>query len=537
METATDFKTILNMRSEADAHYALGNPDKAVALYWGLAETNPYDGELWKRIGECERQLGNQPAVIHAYEQALRLGCKFPWMVLYELARLHAGLGQKTASLDCLEKSLSGRLGGRSSLMDEEIFKSYHDDPRFRQLAGTPPLELDRDEGWRFDLDFLMKEAQRLHVGLNRPAYSDAFLASAADLHRNIPSLSNEQIFLAMHKLVVQLGDGHSRLFLDGSDKINFRMLPLDLWLFQDGLFIVNGLGEAAQWIGWQVLRFGSLGIDEIMDKLSDYLPADNVMQIKWLGMTTLILPAYLHALGASESDHSVLLTLRNQQGEIREVVFAGADLRRRPRLVPSALSDDPPPLYLRDTQTNIWSQALPESEAVFVQYNEVMDSENQTIVAFAARLKDMLSTLGPKNVIVDVRHNSGGNNFLNWPLVQTLIHYEMSHPENRLFVITGRGTFSAAQNFINWIERSTRAIFVGEPSSSRPNFVGETTPVILPYSRIEGSISSRMHIDSFWGDERMWIAPHLPVELSSGDYFANQDPAMTAVLAVIDSS
>ena len=531
----TDFKTILSRRTEADLNYAQNNLDKAVALYWQLAEFNPYDGELHKRIGECQKRQGDRQGAIKAYEQALRLGCKFPWTVLYELAQLHAELDQRSASLDYLEKSLAGRLGGRFSLMSDEAFRPYQDDPRFKQLVGVPTVALDRDSGWRFDLDFLVKEAQRLHVAIERPAYSDSFLSSAADLHARIPSLSNEQVFLAMQKLVIQLGDGHSRLYLGGSAMVNFKMLPLDFWLFQDGLFIINGIGEAGQWIGWQVLRFGSMGVDEVIEKLTNYVPADNAMQIKWLGMSALILPAYLREMGASESDDSVLLTLQDPQGGVKQVQFTGGALRLRPKLVPSALSDDPPPLYLQDTGTNIWSCPLPDHRAVYVQYNEVMDSEHQTIESFSARLNDMLSTLQPQNVIVDVRHNSGGNNFLNAPLLRTLSYFNMQHPDNRLFMITGRGTFSAAQNFINQVERFTRAIFVGEPSSSRPNFVGESTQVILPYSRVEGSISSRLHIDSFWGDERMWIAPHIAVELSSKDYFSNQDPSLSVVLAIID--
>ena len=44
------------------------------------------------------------------------------------------------------------------------------------------------------------------------------------------------------------------------------------------------------------------------------------------------------------------------------------------------------------------------------------------------------------------------------------------------LFVIIGRRTFSAAQNTVNMIEKNTNATFVGEPTGSRPNFVGEST-------------------------------------------------------------
>lgn len=135
----------------------------------------------------------------------------------------------------------------------------------------------------------------------------------------------------------------------------------------------------------------------------------------------------------------------------------------------------------------------------------------------------------------MDVRHNSGGNNFLNLPLERALVHFDADSESNRLFVLIGRNTFSAAQNFVNRVQRMTDAIFVGEPTGSRPNFVGETTRIKLPYSNIQLSISSRIHFDSFWGDERPWITPHIPVRVTSGAYFGNEDPVVSTVLELIE--
>ena len=105
--------------------------------------------------------------------------------------------------------------------------------------------------------------------------------------------------------------------------------------------------------------------------------------------------------------------------------------------------------------------------------------------------------------------------------------------PRHRLFVLTGRGTFSAAQVFLNQIDHDTPAIVAGEPSSSRPDFPGEDTSLRLPWSGVHGSISSRWHmVDG--ADTRVWIAPRIPVRLTARDYFANRDPVLDAVLEVM---
>ena len=76
-----------------------------------------------------------------------------------------------------------------------------------------------------------------------------------------------------------------------------------------------------------------------------------------------------------------------------------------------------------------------------------------------------------------------------------------------------------------------TKAIFAGEPSGSKPNFVGGHNPVELAWRGIMANLSNRYH-EIIPGDTREWIEPELKVELSSRDYFANRDPVLEAVPA-----
>jgi hypothetical protein len=151
--------------------------------------------------------------------------------------------------------------------------------------------------------------------------------------------------------------------------------------------------------------------------------------------------------------------------------------------------------------------------------------------------LRDSLAATHAAHLIIDVRHNNGGNNLLLQPLVEAIAAFAAASPEHRVYVLTSRGTFSAAQNFINRIERRIpTTIFAGEPSMSSPNFTGEDNPVTLPFSGLMVSISNRYWQDSDANDRRPWIAPHLPVTLSSTDWLNNRDPVLDAVLSAMAS-
>jgi hypothetical protein len=116
-------------------------------------------------------------------------------------------------------------------------------------------------------------------------------------------------------------------------------------------------------------------------------------------------------------------------------------------------------------------------------------------------------------------------------PFINALIKNEKINKRGNLFVITGRRTFSAAQNLSTFLERQTAAIFVGEPTGSSPNFVGEEDFITLPYSKVNVNVSDLFWQSSWPGDKRTWIAPTLYIPPTFKAYSANRDAALEAIV------
>ncbi len=144
--------------------------------------------------------------------------------------------------------------------------------------------------------------------------------------------------------------------------------------------------------------------------------------------------------------------------------------------------------------------------------------------------VRDRLAAGGVSRVIVDVRHNPGGDNHTYAPLLNLLVDPLVNKP-GYLYVIIGRQTFSAATNFATELDVKSEAVFVGEPTGGRPNLYGDVRTIILPSSHIKVSVSSRYWQKSTPDDQRPWIAPDIPVELSSVNYFTGVDPVLDAAL------
>jgi hypothetical protein len=77
----------------------------------------------------------------------------------------------------------------------------------------------------------------------------------------------------------------------------------------------------------------------------------------------------------------------------------------------------------------------------------------------------------------------------------RSLLHALIRAPELRdpgsLFVITGRGTFSAAMMFAIDLEKQSNAIFVGEPTGASLNHYGDSRKVQLPNSGLTIRVST----------------------------------------------
>ena len=502
---------------------------QSAELYEGLTEAYPDDVEVCLEFGNLLAQAIQYRKAAEAYSQSISRGGKFNAYVSHQIARLYALAGEKSLALEWLEKSLMVPMEVRPQIAEDEAFLALRNDDDFRRLGGLlPKRNFSREEGWNYDLDFLVSEIRRMHYTFRKSAISKGLEDEIKGLRARIPQLSDELMVPEIQRIVARLGDGHSLVAKTP------KRIPLSFYSFSDGLFVTDAPEECGC-IGDRVLGFGPTSAPEAMRRIEPFLSVDNPMGYRRYAPVYLHFPDYLVAAGIIPSNTEVAVSLQAQGGSARQFLARPVDSSDPHRkLFPSKTPvAGTVPRYLMHVDDLYWFEALDSGHTIYFQFNQVQDKPDEPVAQFASRLRRAILVPDVRNLIIDVRHNNGGNLTLLPPLLRAIIAFEETHDKPGLYLITGRQTFSAAQVFTNALDEYTDVIVAGEPSSSRPNFVGEGSRTKLPYSGLLVTISARYH-QTDDQDDRIWIAPKIPVELSSSDYFSNRDPVLDAVLRVI---
>lgn len=185
--------------------------------------------------------------------------------------------------------------------------------------------------------------------------------------------------------------------------------------------------------------------------------------------------------------------------------------------------------LYLqRHLDDSFWFTEF--ENTLFIQYNLTFATTagGLSMSAFARQLEDALAARPYARVILDMRHNGGGNNTTYPPLLRVLRGLPA---ETTLVVLTSRHTYSAAVNLAVDLERSVPVTFVGEPTGGRPNLFSDARIVRLPNSGLVANISSRYWQKSDADDPREAVMPDVVVPVLSEDWFGGRDAALEAAL------
>ena len=544
-------QTNIFLQTLKDARSATQEQDwNHAATLWGeVVKVNPVNSDFWQQRAEALFKIKDYPDAIAADKKLLELGpADFVANVCYDIARTYALMGDKDQSLAWLDRAWQSGWRFPDEARDDDDLKSLRSEPHFQELVGSADAgTMTRDQGWRYDLHLLQHEIYRRSPDPFRHTTRALFESRIAELDTEIPRLRDNQIVVEFLRIMTLVGDGHSIATFGSARPELRRSVPVEFYWFEDGIYIVSADQAHKNLIGKQVLRVNGHEIPEVLDALQPIIPRDNEQWLKTIAPRYLRIPSILNGLGLIPTGDDLPLTLQGTNGQLETTTIRSEDLglqQASPHFpgiwffLPEAaknwisvpqLSDKPLPMYLKHRDMPYWFEYVEQEKVLYFQFNLILDDKKEPLTSFLNRMFVFIRDHDVRAMVVDLRDNPGGDTTLLEPFVNGLIQSKIDQ-RGKLFVIIGRDTFSAAMNLSVFLERSTDAVFVGEPTGSSPNFVGETVPLQLPYSHLMPCISDLFWQSSWPWDHRKWIAPLVYTPPTFAAYRENRDLAMDSV-------
>ncbi|NLM67709.1 MAG: hypothetical protein GX180_11150 [Enterococcus sp.] len=416
---------------------------------------------------------------------------------------------------------------------------------RFESNYNAPA---DRKEAWLQDLTHFQKNYYKVckSFPVDSIYKSNKIIDS---IKENIDSFSDNKIKLLISHCVSMADDAHTAVYFR-----NFRRIPLRLYLFDDGLYVIKAKKGFEQYLGKEVVTICDKSIDELLEIL-DYYKSGNKSWIENESSYFLASPDFFEAANLSPTSDSIKYEFADKKDSFTSYLYPIKNTDQTDEY--SSWMDLSPvgtiktdtvgwkhvlnglslPLYLSYLNDEYHVEYFDSLKMMYIQINASNSSEG-----FNRAIKNFLDSNDVQHLIIDLRFNGGGD-------YTELAAFSKTIPQKvkgKIFIITGKATFSAGICIAARLKYFSkgRAIIIGQNSGDRLQFWAEGRQFSLPNSKIVARAVYGFHdwkndnfelfmthwINLFYGVAAKDLTPDVPVKLLFKDYYKGIDKTMTEI-------
>jgi len=362
--------------------------------------------------------------------------------------------------------------------------------------------------------------------------------------------LSAAQYYFALNTLVTSVGDAHTVLRFEETDKA----LPLTFEWVVEGLVIAEDCGEFRR--GDLVLSVGGLSPPEILDRLQEVVSSENTYRVRDEARWHMRRRPVLEQFGLVQDD-SVLFTVE-REGEILEmaarfeVELPGLQERTEELLAERhhwyvdpdhslglfglkvCVDDD---VFRQDVGEFFAAVTRYQIDTVIIDVRENVGGQSRVVEGFLRHLPiDSYTTYGTTIRYseqaaerVGMRRTRGTSTY---PPSTRRLEMVAAPFTGDVFVLIGNTTFSAG----NWIAAvvydNNLGTVIGEPTGNAPSSFGDMISFQLPNTRFILGVSYKYFTrPDPANDPQDSLYPHILVNKTRDDLLSGRDPVVDYII------
>jgi hypothetical protein len=361
---------------------------------------------------------------------------------------------------------------------------------------------------WETDFDFFCTLMNDSFAGFT-PQIKKQFNEEAFATRQRLPSMSHIRIMMEFSKLSALLQDGHTTFNLS-NPKTRFHRFPLLLFYFDKDLYITGTDESHKAMTGKRLLKIGNKSVDTVLEILKPYISQDNEMEFLHTGPELMVIPEILHALNIIDSAHDAVFTVSDDSGGESTHKLSSISLEQF-NSMNKVMAYAKIPCYLESPEKNYRFKYLEKENISYITIHKLLNQKGERPVS--QTISDFFTDIDHKKsakVVIDLRTCPEGHYDLALPLIREIKKRPAINQQGKLFVVTGRTTFSAALVTSVFLKFETNTLVIGEPGRGKPNRADNVDIETMPVSKLYFTCTNRMksHV------VEAGLTDHLPVDI-----------------------
>jgi len=385
---------------------------------------------------------------------------------------------------------------------------------------------------WIEDINYMAKELVKTHPKLAAEEVKEEFYKQTNDLIESVPNMNEEKIKIGMRKIIAFLGDSHT-----GVRETYDYIYPIKFQWLKDGFYVDFTLEQYKQALYCKVIKINGIEMKDINKKIETIIPHENNVVLKKRIPDYLTSPDLLYGLNIINDKEKIDITFEDKDGKQFEMNIKAINSKNISEMKRVSHRNKNIPLYMQNNKENYWFEYLSDSKAVYLKYNFCFVMKDKSIEDFSKEVFNVVDNNPVDKFIIDLRDNPGGADNVIIPLFKEIVAHDDINKLHKFYVIVGKYTASSAVINSIQLKEYTNAIFVGEPTFTKPDHYGAIKKSVLPNSKLKltcstkyGELSKMFKCIS--KDDQSFM-PDVIVENSIEDYKNCRDAVLDSILRI----
>ncbi len=390
-----------------------------------------------------------------------------------------------------------------------------------------------RASHWQADLDYFAREFPARQIDFATLTPRPRFDQEVAELRRQVPQLSDQEIGFSLMRIVASLGVAHTSIAFGSISAIGAtHSYPVEVQWFSDGLAVVAVAPQYQPALGCRVMRLGAKTPEQVEAALAPYIPHENDAYLHFQSPRYMTLVELMQHEQIVDRSGRLPLTCAKADGTefTLEIAPEPSAKARREMVRAGAVLHIPGELCQKHPDAFYWYEYLPDTHSLYIQYNKCRNDPGNPFTNFVSNLLAFADGHPVQRVIVDLRFNGGGSSSVLRPLIEGLQARPALLAKGHLYTLIGSETFSSGLMAAVDFHDRLHAILVGGPTGNKPNHCGEQQSFELPNSKLLVHYSTK-HFILVPNADPSTLAPDVAVPVSLNDFLIGRDPVLETVL------